>query len=373
VCFVHPGLNAREAVKQKENSQQSWPLWKNFESRFISNEGRVIDYSSPNLITVSEGQAYAMFFALVANDAPTFNRILRWTENNLAQGDLSANLPSWLWGMKPDNSWGVIDTNAASDADLWIAYTLQEAGRLWCNRRFTAIGKLLAQRILSEETETIAGLGRTLLPAPRGFILNDGYRLNPSYMPIQLMQYFALGTHGNKSEWGELLTSSVAVIKRSSPKGFAPEWTIVRGESFEADNETRGVGSYNAIRVYLWLGMLSDQDRYKRELVNQFMPMSQWVEKNQFVPESIDVLAPSAEAPRSPPGFSASLVPLQKGLKKKQSVEQLQKDIATRWSPSQSGYYDHALILFANGFLEKRYRFSAKGKLELKTNPICIH
>jgi endoglucanase len=230
----------------------------------------------------------------------------------------------------------------------------------------------LGQRILSEETVSIATLGRTLLPAPAGFILNDGYRLNPSYMPIQLMQYFALGTHGNKNEWGELLASSVAVLKRSSPKGFAPELTVVRGEAFDVDSQTRGVGSYNAIRVYLWLGMLNAKDPNKRELVKQFLPMSEWVEKKQYVPEVIDTLDPIVgTAPQAPPGFSAALVPLQKELNKKQSAELLQNDISARWTPSNSGYYDYALVLFAKGFLEKRYQFSAQGNLLLKTTTSC--
>jgi endoglucanase len=30
-----------------------------------------------------------------------------------------------------DKNWAVIDTNSASDADIWIAWSLLEAGRLW--------------------------------------------------------------------------------------------------------------------------------------------------------------------------------------------------------------------------------------------------
>ncbi|MEK9939779.1 MAG: glycosyl hydrolase family 8, partial [Methylotenera sp.] len=79
-------------------------------------------------MTTSEGQAYALFFALVANDQPQFERLLQWTQLNLAQGNLATNLPAWHWGQKADGSWGVIDGNSASDADIWIVYTLLEAG-----------------------------------------------------------------------------------------------------------------------------------------------------------------------------------------------------------------------------------------------------
>ncbi|HDR9776712.1 TPA: cellulase, partial [Burkholderia cepacia ATCC 25416] len=70
----------------------AWPRWDAFKRDFISADGRVIDVGSADSRTVSEGQAYGLFFALVANDRRMFDTILAWTENNLAQGDLSAHL-----------------------------------------------------------------------------------------------------------------------------------------------------------------------------------------------------------------------------------------------------------------------------------------
>ncbi|SQI29304.1 Endoglucanase precursor [Serratia plymuthica] len=145
-----------------------WPAWQQYKQFYISDEGRVIDPSSPNRITTSEGQSYGLFFALVANDRPTFDKLLEWTENNLAAGDLSAHLPAWLWGEDDKKRWTVLDTNTASDADLWIAYNLLEAGRLWKSRRYQTLGTLLLQRIGREEVADIPGLGLMLLPARSG-------------------------------------------------------------------------------------------------------------------------------------------------------------------------------------------------------------
>ena len=39
-----------------------------------------------------------MFFALVANDRARFDKLLSWTEANLAGGDLTQRLPAWSWG-----------------------------------------------------------------------------------------------------------------------------------------------------------------------------------------------------------------------------------------------------------------------------------
>src|ERR1700744_2342256 len=77
----------------------TWPFWDHYAAHFISPEGRVID-PDRNKMTTSEGQSYALFFALVANDRPAFEKLLSWTEDNLAQGDLAKNLPAWSWGQK---------------------------------------------------------------------------------------------------------------------------------------------------------------------------------------------------------------------------------------------------------------------------------
>lgn len=104
------------------------------------------------------------FFALVADDQPMFERLLAWTENNLAAGDLTSRLPAWLWGQNSQNNWDILDPNSASDADILIAYNLLEAGRLWGNRRYLIMGTLLLQRIAQEEVMDIPGLGQMLLP-----------------------------------------------------------------------------------------------------------------------------------------------------------------------------------------------------------------
>ncbi|MFL6704996.1 MAG: glycosyl hydrolase family 8, partial [Paraburkholderia graminis] len=84
-----------------------WPAWEQFRRKFVSPDGRVIDVGSDDDRTVSEGQSYGLFFALVANDRASFDRLLHWTENNLAEGDLTAHLPAWLWGRGQDGKWGV--------------------------------------------------------------------------------------------------------------------------------------------------------------------------------------------------------------------------------------------------------------------------
>jgi endoglucanase len=167
-----------------------WPHWEAFKKQFVRASGRVISNDADGPRTYSEGQSYALFYALVANDRAVFDAVLQWTEDNLCGGDMTARLPAWLWGQRANGDWGVIDSNPASDADLWIAYALGEAGRLWGERRYVALSALLAARVLREETANLPGLGWTLLPAPQGFEEGPGrWRLNPSYVPMQLMHW----------------------------------------------------------------------------------------------------------------------------------------------------------------------------------------
>ena len=51
---------------------------------------------------------YALFFALVGDDKTAFDLILRWTENNLAQGDLL------------DAPWPEVDNNALVRSELTL-------------------------------------------------------------------------------------------------------------------------------------------------------------------------------------------------------------------------------------------------------------
>ncbi len=62
-----------------------WALWNAYAAHFIDEQGRVVDPQGGGR-TVSEGQGYALFFALAANDRLHFERLLAWTQTNLAAG-----------------------------------------------------------------------------------------------------------------------------------------------------------------------------------------------------------------------------------------------------------------------------------------------
>lgn len=340
--LVLPGAAAASAC--------AWPAWTAFRRVFIRDGGRVAEPLRDGR-TVSEAQAYAMFFALVANEPDLFERLLRWTEDNLAGGDLTQRLPAWHWGRRDDGRWGVIDDNAAADADLWMAYTLGEAGRLWRQRRYSAMAALLAERIVREETAELPGLGPTLLPGPRGFVLDGGrWKLNPSYLPPLQLRWFARRFGG---AWTGLLASALQLLRASAPMGFAPDWVVYDGERFAP-----GEGSYDAIRVYLWLGLGGAPDSALRA---NFAPMAVATEKLGLPPEKVD---PAGATPQGdgPAGFSAALLPFLQAQGATTALRAQLQRLASR-PPQPEAYYDQVLTLFGQGAIEARYGFDAHGQL----------
>lgn len=344
----------------------AWPDWEAFRRHTISQDGRVIDDSTDQQVTVSEGQSYALFFALVANDRATFDKLLAWTENNLAQGDLIAHLPAWKWGKRPDGehagTWGVIDQNPASDADLWIAYALLEAGRLWNERRYIALGTLVARRVLREETALLPGLGRTLLPGPVGFHPSpDLWRLNPSYVPLPVMRRLA-AVLGEDSSWKTLVETSARLIVTTAPKGFSPDWVAYqKGRGFVPDAQTQAGGSYNAIRVYLWAGMMAQRDPMRTSVLHTFRPMADYVVTHGHPPEQVDTQAGTFGPNAGNAGFSAAVAPYLAALGLADAARAQAQRTRTMAGREPLGYYSQVLALFGLGHLDGQFRFEADG------------
>ncbi|WP_263365899.1 cellulose synthase complex periplasmic endoglucanase BcsZ [Edaphobacter bradus] len=359
-------------------AQETWPLWDAYARRIIDGQGRVIDHTAQDR-TTSEGEAYGLFFALVANDRTRFDKLLNWTEQNLADGDLTQRLPAWSWGKRPDGSWGVTDQNPASDADLWMAYALSEAGRLWHTPRYQKLGTALAARIAQQEVAFIPGLGTALLPGTTGFHPDaETWLLNPSYLPPQLLAYFAKMMP--TGPWAAILESLEPLLTRGSGSGYAMDWVAAGGsirpsvtptQVCSSDTAATPVGSYDAIRVYLWLGTADPQTPVVRQLLPRVLGMANYMKQRLTPPERVDATGRVVN-PAGPPGFSAALVPylraLNMGTQVKEQMERLSesKDTSTGLYGKDAAYYDQNLSLFGTGWVEQRYRFDPNGRLQVK-------
>lgn len=342
----------------------SWPAWEQFKTDYVSQDGRVIDPSDKRVVTTSEGQSYALFFALVANDRSAFDRLLGWTQNNLAQGALADYLPAWRWGRKDDNGWGVLDSNSASDADIWIAWSLLEAGRLWKNDDYTQVGKALLKRIVKEEVVSVPGLGLMLLPGKIGFVEKNAWRFNPSYLPPQLARYFSrFGL-----PWTTLRETNLRLMRETAPKGFSPDWVSwKKDKGWQLKADDKFISSYDAIRVYLWVGMMHDSDPQKARLLARFKPMATVTQRNGVPPETVNVATGAVVKPSGPVGFSAAMLPF---LQDRDAQAQQRKRVTDQF-PQQDAYYNYVLALFGQGWDQYRYRFSARGELQPQWGQEC--
>lgn len=334
----------------------AWPMWTSFKAANIDASARVIDYSDPRAITTSEGQSYAMFFALVANDRETFDRLLEWTEKNLAKGDITKQLPSWLWG-KNGESWGIIDSNNATDSDLWIAYDLLEAARIWNEPKYAEKARAMMQ-LLKNDVREVPNLGRVLLPGGRGFDHPTHVTLNPSYWPLFILRRMAL----EDPYWATVAEGTVRALVRTAPAGFSPDWAKIdkTGKLIAPEGDDYTLGSYNSIRVYLWTGMLSPEDPAYDILKAQFEPMISLTQSLNMPPEKVNVVTGAVNQAGSA-GFAACLLELLDGTK----TADLIRTVIGSEPIIGENYYRNVLMLYGAGFDEGLYRFDVDGRLEI--------
>jgi endoglucanase len=360
-------------------SPEPWPLWIAYTQRFLDDQGRVIDRTAGDR-TTSEGQAYAMFFALVANDRVRFEKLLQWTGQNLAAGDLTVRLPAWDWGKTAAGEWKVRDDNSASDADLWLAYTLLEAGRLWHDPRYDNLGQLLAARIAREEVALVPGVGAALMPGPHGFHPDQQtYILNPSYMPLPLLVYFARTMPAGP--WSSILETLPRLVAPQSTHGYAMDWVSASPSGVAAvgppaqpssgERQSQPSGSYDAIRVYLWVGMADPGTRQRADLLGPLGGMTQYMKNAVTPPLEVDAQGTVSRS-EAPVGFSAAMIPFLDavGMKPQSRLQQSRliaaRDPDTGLYGHPGEYYDENLALFSTGWSEQRYRFERDGKLRVK-------
>lgn len=350
----------------------AWPLWNRYQDHFIQKDGRVVDYDRDNL-TTSEGQSYAMFFALVANDASGFDLLYRWTVKNLANGDLQNNLPAWSWGRKPDGTLGVKDTNSASDADLWIAYDLLQAGRLWKHHEYTVAGNTLLRQIASREVSRNYG-SPVLLPAHDGFEHDNAVVTNASYMPLFVLE--AASREQPQGPWKAMAASLPGLVQKSTIQGFVTDWVKVEPDGTTTPTpsldspEGEAVGSYDAIRVYLWAGITPAGTPGRDAILKSLYGMASYMNSHSTPPEFAGEGRPGVRG-TGPVSFSAALVPFLEAKQEFDAARLQQKRLTSAWSPhtglygNPPRYYDQNLAMFALGYTEHRYRIQSNGDLEV--------
>ena len=209
-------------------------------------------------------------------------------------------------------------------------------------------------------------LGFSVAPGPTGFQHGTTYRLNASYVPLQLV--LGLEEFVPRGPWKDVAATVPKMVSDSAPHGFVSDWT-----EFKTDPGLQAmptIGSYDAIRVYLWAGMLDPATKDRDALLKSLSGMENYLRTNPVPPAKVKPDG-TIEDPKGPAGFSAALIPYAEALQLEQLKNQLMSRVQTEFKP-QTGllgtpprYYDQNLALFGLGFAQKQFWFGANGSLGL--------
>ena len=194
-----------------------------YKALFI-DDGRVLDTGNGD-VSHSEGQGYAMLFAVGANDKDTFDALWQWSQRVLQRED---KLFSWRYRPCPTHDRACIDDiNNASDGEILIAWALLRAADKWDDEDYASAATAIINKVestLIKDTEQLT----LLLPGEVGFEDDSSVQVNLSYWIFPALKDIA--QHANQPEkWNQLYTSGLALLAKSqfSQYGLPSDWVRV--------------------------------------------------------------------------------------------------------------------------------------------------
>lgn len=222
--------------------------WQAYVVNFVGDEGRVIDKANGG-ISHSESQGYGLLLSVLAEDRPTFERILSFTNTELRIRE--DGLAAWRW--EPDATPAVTDTNNATDGDMLIAYALVRAGQLWDDAGLVEAGAEMIRTIGRRLLVNADGLP-AILPGEYGFAEEgEAAVLNPSYWIFETFPVFA--SVDPVIDWTAVSATGLEILSRAADTdaGIPSDWVqLLDGGIGPSPNVPPEFG-YNGIRIPLYL------------------------------------------------------------------------------------------------------------------------
>lgn len=224
--------------------RKSYDLYK---FAFLSKDGRIIDPDKKN-ITTSEGQSYIMLRSLTIGDKNTFDLAYTWSKNNLQREDY---LFSWLWGENAKGEYKVLDENAATDADIDIAFALILAYEKWGKYQYLQEAIPIIHSIWDKETKKV-GKYLVLTPGPAQTSNENKTEINPSYFSPYAFRFFQ--KYDDLHDWNCLIDSSYYYLDKVTNKTkthLPSNWFILENGEVVLEDSERSDFSYDAVRVFI--------------------------------------------------------------------------------------------------------------------------
>jgi hypothetical protein len=215
-----------------------------FLARYVTSDGRVIRHDQGGDI-VSEGQAYAMLIAEVAQRPGLMRTIWSWTAGHLGNSD-------GLFASHATGSGQIEDPHSATDADILIAYALlRYAGTDQAALRRE--GLRVADAVLSQEAVTLPDGAPLPVAGPWAKVTNT---VDPSYLMPSV--FAALADLTGDDRWNRADAAAVALIGELTNGGrlLPPDWARLSGDRIvPIANPGGGAGvqyGFDAARLPIW-------------------------------------------------------------------------------------------------------------------------
>lgn len=317
--------------------------WAAYQQAFIAADGRVRDPLQDS-ISHSEGQGYGLLLAEMHADRPAFDRIFKWTTDNL-QIRRDALL-AWSWGRRPNGAWNVIDYNNASDGDILVAFALLKAAQRWDHPPYRAAAQRIVQDIRRHLALDVHGY-QLIAPAYFGFNSAGAHSFNTGYLVLPAFEAFARAD--DPSFWQRVLADSERLLEKSifSRLRLPADWVALENGQIAVDRARSPFFGYEAIRVPLYLAWHADRQRL--EILSDYL---QFVESAGYLPRRVNLVDETVAADEAPAGFYAVMGRCAERLGRPALAAGLFQKAAERIAREPEDYFSNTLYLLAGGRAE---------------------
>jgi endoglucanase len=318
--------------------------WAAYQRAFVAADGRVRD-PNQNAISHSEGQGYGLLLAWMNDDRPAFDRILKWTADNLQVRRDS--LLAWSWGRRPNGAWNVIDYNNASDGDILVAFALLKAARRWDHPPYREAGQRIVRDLRTHLGLSVDGL-HLIAPAYFGFNSENGHSFNSGYLVLPAFDEF--GKVDDEAFWKRVLTGSRHLLDQSvfSRLKLPADWVVLEKGRTRIDRTRSPFFGYEAIRVPLYLAWHGDRQR-----LAAFWDYLQFVESAGYLPQRVNLIDETVSADEAPAGFYAVMGLCAERIGRQPLAGHLLQKAAVKVAREPEDYFSNTLYLLARGKTEQ--------------------
>ena len=317
--------------------------WKTYQQTFVSGDGRVVDFFQHS-ISHSEGQGYGLLLALMNGDRPAFERIFRWTTENL-QVRRDA-LFAWSWGERANGGWNVIDYNNASDGDILIAFALLKAADRWGHPPFREAALRIVRDIRAHLVVTADDF-QLIAPAYFGFNGQAGNSFNTGYLVLPAFAEFAKAD--DEAFWQRTLRDSQRLLEKAafSRLKLPADWVALENGQVTIAAARSPVFGYEAIRAPLYLSWHGESGT-----LSAFADYLEFVERAGYLPIRVNLVDGSVSVEEAPAGFYAVMGLCAQRLGRDALAQKLFQDAGSKIAREPMDYYSNTLFLLATGKMD---------------------